>query len=271
MTESYILRGQIKSKTNIDAKEITLQTDLQIDFNFEHLIAKNDKDIERRELNEIPFRQAQRIDNRNTFQLFLSVLGNKIGLLHLFIYKKKYSNFSLDLSIYLLELLLDLTMNCVLYTDDVVSEKYNNNGEISMFTSLSLSIISNIISSIVVFIISKLVNYVEILEIILKNVRDKKYYFYNILRYMVYIKIRLGFYFFFEIVLTAMMTYYLFIFCSVYHHSQMNITINYIVGASISLATSVGLTIIITIFRNAGFKYRSIYFFNISRYLYTHF
>jgi surface protein len=272
-------KPKIKSKTmfhrgrksNIYAKEISMETDLQIDFNFEHLIIKNDKDIERRELNEIPFKQALRIDNRSAFQVFLSVLGNKIGLLNLFIYKKKYSNFSLDLSIYLFELLLDLTMNCVLYTDDVVSEKYNNNGEISMFTSLSLSIISNIISSIVVFIISKLVNYVEILEIILKNVRDKKYYFFNILRYMAYIKIRLGFYFFLEIVSTAMMTYYLFIFCSVYHHSQINITINYIVGASISLATSVGLTILITIFRNASFKYKSIYFFNISRYLYEHF
>jgi hypothetical protein len=272
-------KPKIKSKTmfhrgkksNIYAKEISMETDLQIDFNFEHLIIKNDKDIERRELNEIPFKQALRIDNRSAFQVFLSVLGNKIGLLNLFIYKKKYSNFSLDLSIYLLELLLDLTMNCVLYTDDVVSEKYNNNGEISMFTSLSLSIISNIISSIVVFIISKLVNYVEILDIILKNVRDKKYYFLNILRYMAYIKIRLGFYFFLEIVLTAMMTYYLFIFCSVYHHSQMNITINYIVGASISLATSVGLTILITIFRIASFKCQSIYFFNISRYLYEHF
>jgi hypothetical protein len=272
-------KPKIKSKTmfhrgrksNIYAKEISMETDLQIDFNYEHLITKNDKDIERRELNEIPFKQALRIDNRSNYQVFLSVLGNKIGLLNLFIYKKKYSNFSLDLSIYLLELLLDLTMNCVLYTDDVVSEKYNNNGEISMFTSLSLSIISNIISSIVVFIISKLVNYVEILDIILKNVRDKKYYFFNILRYMAYIKIRLGFYFFLEIVSTAMMTYYLFIFCSVYHHSQINITINYIVGASISLATSVGLTILITIFRNASFKYKSIYFFNISRYLYEHF
>ena len=252
-------------------KEAQLESDLQIDFNFEHLISMNDEKLDIRELNEIPFRQALRIDKRSTFKVFISVLENKIGFLNLYFYKKKYSQISLDLSIYLLELLLDLAMNCFLYTDDVVSEKYNNNGEISMITSLTLSIISNIISSIFVFIITKLVNYVEVLQIILKNSKEKKFYFINMKRYMFSTKLRLGFYFFFEIVLTLMMTYYFFIFCSVYHQCQINIAINYILGACISLATSIGLTIFITIFRYASFKYQSSYCFNISRYLYDHF
>ena len=268
------IRYKRKKRTRkliFQSNDTQYQTELNIDFNFDHLIAKNDKEIGRKELNEIPFKQALRLDNRTTFQIFISVLENKIGILNLFFYKKKYSHFSLDLSIYLFELLVDLTMNCFLYTDDVVSEKYNNNGEISMFTSFSLSIISNIISSLFVFFIAKLVNYVEILEIILKNVKNQRLYFYNIIRYLSYIKLRLGSYFFCELLLTLMMTYYLFIFCSVYHQSQMNITVNYIIGACISLATSVGITIFITIFRNISFKYRSVYFFNVSRYLYEHF
>ena len=268
------IRYKRKKRTRkliFQSNDTQYQTELNIDFNFDHLIAKNDKEIGRKELNEIPFKQALRLDNRTTFQIFISVLENKIGILNLFFYKKKYSHFSLDLSIYLFELLVDLTMNCFLYTDDVVSEKYNNNGEISMFTSFSLSIISNIISSLFVFFIAKLVNYVEILEIILKNVKSQRLYFYNIIRYLSYIKLRLGSYFFCELLLTLIMTYYLFIFCSVYHQSQMNITVNYIIGACISLATSVGITIFITIFRNISFKYRSVYFFNVSRYLYEHF
>ena len=251
------IRYKRKKRTRkliFQSNDTQFQTELNIDFNFDHLIAKNDKEIGRKELNEIPFKQALRLDNRTTFQIFISVLENKIGILNLFFYKKKYSHFSLDLSIYLFELLVDLTMNCFLYTDDVVSEKYNNNGEISMFTSFSLSIISNIISSLFVFFIAKLVNYVEILEIILKNVKSQRLYFYNIIRYLSYIKLRLGSYFFCELLLTLIMTYYLFIFCSVYHQSQMNITVNYIIGACISLATSVGITIFITIFRNISFK-----------------
>ena len=65
-------------------------------------------------------------------------------------------------------------MNCFLYTDEVVSEKYHNDGNLTMITSLSLSFISNIISSIIVFLISKLTNYVEIIEAIIINVKDKK-------------------------------------------------------------------------------------------------
>ena len=248
--------------------EIYKDTELIIDFNFEKYINKNDDEIDFKEINDIPYRQALRIDKRTIVQTFISVIKNKIDILNLFYYKKNFSYFSLDISIYLFELLLDLTLNCFLYTDDVVSEKYNNNGEISMLTSLSLSLISNIVSAIVVYIIVKLVNYVELLEIILKNVKNKKIYYYNIIRYFIYIKIRLSFYFFFELSLSLMMTYYLFIFCSVYHQSQGNIMVNYITGACISLATSFGLTLIITICRNLSLKYKSVYFFNISKYLY---
>ena len=136
---------------------------LTIDFNFKHLIDINDNDVNKEEINNVPYTQALRVDKRNIFQIFISVIKNEIGFLNLYFYKNPYSHFSLDISIYLFELLLDLTMNCILYSDDVVSEKYNNNGELSMVTTLTLSIISNIISSFIVFIISYLVNYVEII------------------------------------------------------------------------------------------------------------
>ena len=162
-------------------------------------------------------------------------------------------------------------MNCLLYTDDVVSEKYHNDGELTMFTSLSLSLISNIVSSIIVFMTSKLTNYIEIVEAILKNVKDKIKYFNNIMRLFKYMKLRLGLYFFLELVFIVVMTYYLFIFCTVYHQSQVSIMINYIIGACISLLTSVGLTLIITLFKFLGIKYKSMQLFNVSKYLYEHF
>ena len=120
---------------------------LNIDFTFEHLIEKNDDEIERNELNDISYRQALRIDNRHLFEIFTSVFIKEIEILNIFYYRSPYYHFSLAISIYLLESLLDLTLNFLLYSDDVVSEKYNNNGEISFITSLTLSLISNIVSS----------------------------------------------------------------------------------------------------------------------------
>ena len=244
---------------------------LTIDFNFKHLIDINDNDVNKEEINNVPYTQALRVDKRNIFQIFISVIKNEIGFLNLYFYKNPYSHFSLDISIYLFELLLDLTMNCILYSDDVVSEKYNNNGELSMVTTLTLSIVSGVISSFIVFIISYLVNYVEIIEAIINNVKDKKYYYFNVIRFFKYIKVKLGVYYLFEFIVIIFMTYYLFIFCTVYHETQGSILINYVTGAFISLITSVGIAIIISLLRIISIKYKNVRLFNISKYLYEHF
>ena len=247
-----------------------LNSSLNIDFNFEHLIGNNNDEIEKKELNDIPFRQALRIDNRQIFEIFTSVFIKEIEILNIFFYRNPYSHFSLTISIYLLESLLDLTFNFLLYTDDVVSEKYNNDGELSFFTSISLSLISNIISSIIIFIISKLANYPDIIEAIIKNVKNKAYYLMNIRRVFKFIRLKLAFFFFFEIILCLLMTYYLFIFCTVFHQSQGSIMYNYFIGICLSLAKSIGLTIIITIMRYFSIKNRSINLYNTSKYLYEH-
>ena len=254
-----------------DKKKMVKDLDLKIDFSFAHLIDRTDDDIEKRELNNIPYRQALRIDKRSFFEILFSVFANQIEFISLFLYRNPYSHYTLTISIYLFELLLDLTMNCVLYTDDVVSEKYHNNGDLTKFTSFSLSFISNIISSIIVFIISKLTNYPEIVEAIIKNVKDKKNYINNIVRLFKYIRLRLGFFYFLQLSFILAMTYYLFIFCTIYHQSQVSIMINYIVGACTSLAISVGLTLIISILRALSIKYHHYQLFNISKYLYEHF
>jgi hypothetical protein len=252
-------------------KSIVENIELKIDFNFERLIDRTDDEVEKREFNNMPFRQALRIDKRSFLEIFLSVLINKIELLTLFFFRNPYSSLSLSISIYLFELLLDLTMNCILYTDEVVSEKYHNNGELTMFTSLSLSLMSNIISSIIVYIMTKLTNYCEIIESIIKNVKIRKYYFENIIRLIKYMKLRLGIFYFLQLNFLLLMIYYLFIFCAIYHKSQGSIMINYMIGASTSLVISIGLTIIITSFRALSIKYHLIFLFNISKFLYDHF
>ena len=246
-------------------------SDLIIDLNFLRLMDRTDDDIDKREMNTIPYLQALRIDKRSYLEIVISVFANEIGFLNIFCYKNPYSHFSLIISIYLFELLFDLEMNCLLYTDDVVSEKYHNDGNLSMLTSLSLSFISNIISSICVLIISKLTNYHEIIEIMISSVKNKKKYFDNIIRLMKYIKLRLGIFYFLQLGFILIMTYYLFIFCTVYHQSQVSITLNYIIGALTSLAISSGLSVIISLLRVLSLYYNSNKIYNVSRYLYEHF
>mgnify|MGYP002623862319 CR=1 FL=1 len=242
-----------------------------VDNNYSHLILNYNDDVEPNQLNDIPFSQALRIDNRNVFKMFLAVFANKIEIISIFYYKDENVHLSLTLSIYIFSLLLDLTLNCFLYTDDVVSEKYHNNGQLEFITSLSLSFMSNIFSGIIVFIIAKLTQFSEFLELIKNEVLDKSHYLINILRFKRITKLKMICFFVIQICFTILMVYYLTIFCIIYHRTQTSILINYLYGVLESFAISFGTAIIISIIRFIAIKYKFRYFYNTSKYIYDKF
>ena len=65
-------------------------------------------------------------------------------------------------------------MKALLYSDDVVSQKYHNNGNLDFVTSFSLSVVSNIITSIVIWIIKKFINYHKLLQLMVKDIQNEK-------------------------------------------------------------------------------------------------
>ena len=222
----------------------------------------NDESVDIKELNDIPYTQALRIDHRNWFNMFKSVFAHEIEIINIFYYKNPYTHLSIVLSIYVFELCLDLTLNCLLYTDDVVSEKYNNNGSIGFFTSLSLSFMSNIFASIIAYLVAKFSDYAGTLELMTKDITKEKQYLRNIIKFRKYIALKLTAFYILQITIDLAMCYYLMIFCTVYHKTQGSIMINYIIGISESLAISVGLSLIISLIRYLSIKYRwkSIYY-----------
>ena len=221
-----------------------------------------DNQVDKKELNNITYTQALRIDKRNYIQIFLSVLAKEIDIINIFYYRNQNEHISIVLSTYIFELCLDLTLNCFLYTDDVVSEKYHNNGSIGFFTSLSLSFMSNIFSSIIAYIVKKLVDYSEILDFILKDsIRQKEYYF-NIIKFRKYLILKLIVFYLIQIILNLFMFYYLMIFCTVYHKTQGSIMLNYLIGIIESLGISLSLALITSLIRFLSIKnkWRSIYY-----------
>ena len=140
-----------------------------------------------------------------------------------------------------------------------------------MLTSFSLSLVSNIISSFIVFIISFLTEYSELLEAILTYVKYKDKFEYNIIRLVKIIRIKLAIFYTLEIISIIAMTYYLFVFCAVYRYSQSSIMINYIIGTVTSLAYSAGLTLVIALLRIYSINNHSNRLFNTSKFLYDKF
>ena len=234
----------------------------------EYINAKNDDNsIDIKELNEIPFTQALRIDKRSFCKIFLYILFGKIEIINIFFYKSMYVHLSMSISIYLFSFLLEIAINCLLYTDDVVSEKYHNEGSLEMFTSLSLSFFANIISSIITYILKKLGEYTDLLEIMTKDISLKKYYYMNVIKFRKYMKLRFISFYLIQFSLLFLMTYYITIFCIVFNKSQVSIMINFIYGILESLGISFGISLVITFLRYLSLKYKFIQLYRTSQYL----
>ena len=231
----------------------------------------SDEQVNQKEYNSIPYEQALRIDKRGYYDIFLSILAHEIKIIDIFYYRNPYFHLSIIISIYLFELCLDLTLNCLLYTDDVVSEKYNNNGSIGFFTSLSLSFMSNIFAGMIAYIIGKLADYADTFELMMKETIIKKQYFWTMVKFKKYLTLKMTGFYIIQTIINLCMCYYLMIFCTVYHKTQGSIMINYLLGIAESMAISFGLAIITSLFRffSLQYKWRSIYY--TSKFFFEHF
>ena len=172
------------------------------------------------EYNDLPFTKAIRVDKRNIFQLFKSILFDKLELINIFINGEKIR--IICICEYILSLLFDFFFNALLYSDDVVSHKYHNNGKLDFIVSFVISITSNIISSIVSNIIEYSKGIEERLDQI-SEIRREFRYLYAVNKFLKYLKIKMVLFIITELIVIGVCFYYIIIFCIIYSKSQMSL------------------------------------------------
>ena len=206
---------------------------------------------------------ALKMDNRFAFYIFLSKVTEKIKIIDIF--KNKQLK-EIALSEYFLYLLIDLTTNAMLFSDNIVSHKRYNNGKLDTIIIISLSGFANILASIIEYYLELLVCFEDKIEQI-KEIRRENIFlrvFKIILRE---IKIRVILFFVCEIVLIFCCTYYLFIFFTIYHKSQISLLKSYLISLLETWLINLLIAIFIVIFRKLGIYFRNKYVYNTSKYL----
>jgi len=83
--------------------------------------------------------KAKKIDKRGIRGIFYGHVFRKFDLISIFCFRKEFELLSLCLNIFLFEICLDYTFNALLFSDDVMSQKYNNGGDLNFFTTIILS------------------------------------------------------------------------------------------------------------------------------------
>ena len=225
------------------------------------------KNLENDEYNELPYFEAFENDKRNAIKTFLSYFYLKLKTIQILFYKKEFTHMSLTLSFYFFEILLDLTINSLLFSDDVISQKYFNNGELLFITTNMLYISSNIISYIILLFTEKLINYNLILEEINKQIKCTKDYYKIYIKLICCFNLKISIFYFIILLLGIFCTYYLFIFCAIFKQIQKNLFINYIIGSLWSLGFTVFICLFVTITRKIAIKYKIKRLYIISKYI----
>ena len=235
----------------------------------QHIIAKLNSNIIEREPNvdNAVFSIAIEQERRNVFLLFFSFLIKQIDIINIFFFQGDFEVIPISICSYLLSVVADFTMNALLFSDDVISAKYHNNGKVNQMTSLILSMLSNLLGYIFGVCINKLTNYSPSLELFSKEAKNISYYIIKFKKLIKIIKIKLTIFFVLDIIFMIAFVYFLSSFCSVYHGSQWNWFINGITGIGISLIITCIIAFVITMLRYLGLCCKSEQMYNASLYL----
>ena len=240
-------------------KFLKKKNEIEFELNEENIKNLNDDEI-----NDLVYTQALRIDKRSIFRIFYSLIIQKLEIINLMCNKQNIK--IILVSEYILSLLFNFFFNTLLYSDDVVSNKYHNNGELDIIVTLILSLLSNIITSFVCFYLNYSKGIDERLELI-RELKIKKYYICNVNIYFRFLKLKFICFFISEIFLVSGCFYYIVIFCIIYNKTTGSLVINYLISLLEGLITSIAITIIILITRKIGLVFHKKDLYNTSKYI----
>ena len=251
----YLSSSRIKSTHKINKEKFK---------KYMNRIKENDNEI----YNNLPYIKAIAEDNRSALQLFESILLQKLELIHLIMTKTKIKD--ILICEYILSLLIDLFFNTFFYSDDVISHKYHNDGKLNFAVTMTITITSNIATSIICHFLNHSNSIEEKIENILE-IRIEYKYLLLLHKFLRFLKIKMIFFFISEIIIFSFCFYYVVIFCSVYTQTQISLLITYFASLLEGVVKAIIISILIVITRKIGINYLNIYSYNISKYLNEHF
>ena len=228
------------------------------------IIYRHFDDDEEEDINELTYERAKYKDKRSIINIFVSIFLQKIDIIN--IIQSKYKLHFILFSQFLTLFIINIFFNTLLYSNEIISKKYHNNGELDFLVTLILTLLSNIITSIISFYLNYPKGIEDRIELI-KEIKNEYYYIFNITKLIKYIKIKFIIFFICEIIILFICLYYISIFFIVYSFCKINLIINYITSSLESLLVSFIISIIIVLLRKIGLVYLNKNIYNVSKYL----
>jgi hypothetical protein len=133
-----------------------------------------------------------------------------------------------------------------------------------------LSIISNIITSIIIYFL-ECSHFLEKRFEEAKEIRNKYKYIYAFNKFFKYLKIKTFCFILIELAIINCSFYYIIIFSIIYKESQKSLICNYFLSLIERYAKSILVIFVVSATRKISISIKSVYLYNISQYIDAHF
>ena len=192
------------------------------------------KKLNDQELNTLEYNLAIKLDKRNYFQYYCSLLKKKHLIIFYFIPIDDYNILSLKISLFLMIFSLYFTVNGFFFNDDTMHDIYKSNGTFNIINQISIILYSSLISTLIQQILKLLcLSENSILKIKKENqlmIAMKKSR--NIEKCL---KIKFIIFYIFSFLLIIFCWYFITCFCSVYQNTQIILIKDTFISFAISM------------------------------------
>ena len=239
--KNQILKEKNKSKN----PDIKIKTNIKKDNNpiKETKDSEIYKDMNDDELNSLEYDKALVYDKRTFFQYYWSLLKKDNLILFTFLPTNDYNLISLKMTLFILSISLETTINAFFFTDETMHQIHQNNGEFDLIYQIPQILYSSIISTILHSLLQKLAlsedsfltlkrtkNYDKIVKDY-ENIRKCL-----IIKFIIFIVI--------SFILMLFCWYYISIFCAVYINTQSILLKDILLSLLLSMIYPFGLCLL---------------------------
>ena len=222
------------------------------------------------EINSLEYEEAKKLDNRNIFQYYISVIKNNHPLLFSFAPFIDYNSKIIKIFLFFFAFCSDFIINALFYTDETMHKIYQDKGKYDLLYQIPQILHSSFLSRLIDTLIKKLAlsqyNIVYLKqEKDINNLDDK--YVEKLIRTL---KIKFIFFFIVSFLLLLFYWYYIVCFCGIYVNTQIHIIKDSISSLISSFIEPFGIYLIPVIFRIISLRIKKVnlsFFYCISSFL----
>ena len=195
------------------------------------------------ELNSLEYEQALIYDKRTFFQYYWSLLKKDNLILFTFLPTNDYNLISLKMTLFILSISLDATINAFFFTDDTMHAIHENNGEFDIIYQIPQILYSSVISTIINSLLQKLaLSEDSFLALKQSKTYEKAVKDYEsskkclIIKFIIFICL--------SFILMLFCWYYISIFCAVYINTQSILLNDILLSLLLSMIYPFGLCLL---------------------------